>query len=122
MVIPRNHIRCSDRWTQGLFCLSKPERQSQRSNESIVANPQPGHIQDTDHEVGADDGINGSVSNWSEIFLILASVAVCAPFGLILLWKSDRLDSKTKKVMALGYVCIVITILLAKFLLADFFV
>ena len=63
--------------------------------------------EDLNNDISSGDSNSESSSDWGEILLIVVSLAVCAPLGLIFLWKTDRLDSKTKTVITLSYSAVV---------------
>jgi len=92
----------------------KPQRQTPVTSESNPTDQEVGDIQcvNSDHPVG--ENIVESRLDWGEIFLIIVGIGLCAPLGLILLWKTDNLDAKTKKVIIISYVGIVIMIALVK--------
>ena len=91
------------------------KQQAQIPSENNPADPQIGDIQYGNKAMVAGENIAESGLDWHEIYLVIVGLGFCAPFGLILLWKTDRLDSKTKIVITFSYVAIVVMCLLASF-------
>ena len=89
------------------------KHQAQIPSENILTDRENSDIQYVNKDIVANENIAVSKLDWSEIYLIVVGLGFCAPFGLILLWKTDRLDSKTKTVITFSYVAIVVVFLLA---------
>ena len=74
----------------------RPRRQPQITSET---NP-------TDQDVGDSESVNGDIPavkdliesklDLGEIFLIIVGLGLCAPLGLILLWKTDNLVQRLR--------------------------
>jgi hypothetical protein len=101
----------------GLKIYSTYLKSAQRSEAAPRNNLANHEVVDTE-SVNSDSaaGENGMEPrlDWGEIFLITVSVGFCAPLGFMLLWKTDKLDSKTKNVMTIVYVAIAVGLVLIK--------
>lgn len=62
-------------------------------------------------EAGSTDEVR---LDWGEIFLIIVSLTICVPLGLVFLWKTDKLDSKTKNYITILYLSIIGMVVLIK--------
>ena len=90
----------------------KSGRKTHMSRDSIPADPEiGGAIPQVETETPTGDGISQSQPDWGEILLIIIAIVFCGPLGLILLWKTDRLDTRMKRKIALGYAAITIVVL-----------
>ena len=94
----------------------KSKRHAQIPQAGIPTVPEVGRdIQEGSSEMLTGDSNTQSRLDWGEIFLIIIAIGFCAPFGLILLWKTDRLDTRTKKTILIGYAALVIIVLSVTF-------
>ena len=94
----------------------KSKRHAQISQAGIPTVPEVGRdIPAGSSEMVTGDSNTESRLDWGEMFLIIIAIGFCAPFGLILLWKTDRLDRRTKKTIVIGYAAPVIIVLSVKF-------
>lgn len=54
------------------------------------------------------EGDTRSKAAWDEAYLIVISMLLCGPLGLILLWRTDKWDSNTKMKLTMAYIGVVL--------------
>ena len=84
-----------------------------------IGMPDGGDIQQVGSDLEAVKSEYESAKDWGEIFLIIISLMTCGPLGLIPLWKTDRLDSHTKKVIVQAYIAITAALIIAALVAAS---
>jgi len=65
-------------------------------------------IEPSDTDPDPSEGNPKSTDAWDDKYMIVMALVLCAPLGLILLWKTDKLDSNTKAKLIVGYIAIVL--------------
>jgi hypothetical protein len=101
----------------GLKIYSTYRNSRQQTQTRLENNLAKGKIGDVEYDysdLAIGEKIVESRLDWSEIFLIIVGLGVCAPFGLILLWKTDKLDSKTKNVITIAFMALVVGLAVVK--------
>lgn len=99
----------------GLKIYSVYRRSKLEPPLSVEARP-PDHDVSGVHSVegSGDDSIRPAPVDSDEILMIVGCLVLCAPLGLFLLWKTDRLDRNTKRAIVLGWVALVVLFLLVQ--------
>src|SRR5215216_1169772 len=92
----------------------KSKQQAQTRLENNLADRDIGDVEYDYSDLAIREKIAESRLDRSEILLIIVSLGVCAPFGLILLWKTDKLNSKTKNLITIAFMALVVGLALVK--------
>ena len=102
-----------------LYTVWRGKKETTSTSEPYkLKNPEPVTVDSADMDPDISAGDKASTEIWNETYLIAISLLVCGPFGLILLWRTDKWDSDTKARMTMGYLGVVLLLMIFGFISA----